>query len=298
MQHQSRLVLRGCVVFAGIWAAFAVAAADDEAGRKYDLKYQFQPGETVRWHVEHRATIRTTVSGTTQTAETLSRSVKAWRVKEIDGAGQVRFEHVVESVDMRQKLTGRQEVRYNSQTDTTPPLGFENVAKSVGPVLSEITLDPRGKVIRRRQVTESQNSSEGQITIPLPGEPVPVGHSWSFGYDVDVPINGGGTKKIKTQQVFKLVSVKNDVATISAQTQILSPIHDPAIEAQVMQRAATGEVRFDLALGRILSQQMDVDKSVVGFSGAASSMHCLTRFTERLNTGAVSTALEPKPVAK
>ncbi|MBI3465236.1 MAG: hypothetical protein HY000_19595 [Planctomycetes bacterium] len=199
---------------------------------------------------------------------------------------------------MRQKLTGRQEVRYNSQTDSTPPLGFENVAKSVGQVLTEFTLDPLGKVIRRRQIIESQNSGDGQITIPLPAEPVPVGHSWSFAYDLDVPLNSGGVKKIKTQQVFKLLSVKNDVATISVQTQILTPIHDPAIEAQVMQRASTGEVRFDVTQGRIISQQMDVDKSVVGFSGAASSMHCLTRFSERLQSGAQSTAQQPTPVTK
>jgi hypothetical protein len=82
------------------------------------------------------------------------------------------------------------------------------------------------------------------------------------------------------------------------QTQILTPIHDAAIEAQIIQRAANGEVRFDVAAGRVISQQMDVDKSVVGFSGPASSMHCLTRFTERLNSGAVSTAQEPKPAAK
>ena len=95
------------------------ASADDQAGVKYDLQYKFQPGEIVRWDVEHRATIRTTVSGTTQTAETLSRSVKVWRVKEINDAGEARFEHLVESVDMRQKLTGRQEVRYK----TSEPAG-------------------------------------------------------------------------------------------------------------------------------------------------------------------------------
>jgi len=292
----SRFVPFLSAAFCGIVAT--VAVGDDEAGRKYDLKYRFQPGETVRWDVEHRATIRTTVSGTTQTAETLSRSVKAWRVKEVDKSGQARFEHLVESVDMRQKLTGRQEVRYNSQTDSIPPLGFETVAKSVGQVLTEVTLDPRGKVVRRRDATKSQNAGEGQITIPLPMEPVPVGHSWSYAYDMDVPLTSGGVKKIKTQQMFKLLSVKSDLATISVQTQILTPINDPAIEAQIIQRAATGEVRFDVALGRIVSQQMDVDKSVVGFSGPASSMHCLTRFTERLQTGEVRTAQEPKPAAK
>ena len=43
---------------------------------KYLLRYRFQPGETLRWQVSHLVDIRTSVSGTSQTAETLSESVK------------------------------------------------------------------------------------------------------------------------------------------------------------------------------------------------------------------------------
>ena len=39
-------------------------------------------------------------------------------------------------------------------------------------------------------------------------------------------------------------------------------------------------MRFDIDAGRVLGQEMDVDKGVVGFRGEASSIHYLTRFTE------------------
>jgi hypothetical protein len=69
----------------------------------------------------------------------------------------------------------------------------------------------------------------------------------------------------------------------------LTPISDPAIEAQLIQRLPSGSVRFDIAAGRVIAQQMDLDKRVIGFSGPASSMHCLTRLTEELLPSRVDT---------
>ena len=80
----------------------------------------------------HRSNVRTTVSGSTQTAETTSQSVKVWRVKQLRPDGTASFEQLVEDVDMRQQLSGHREVRYNSRKDKEPPHGFNNVAGAVG----------------------------------------------------------------------------------------------------------------------------------------------------------------------
>jgi hypothetical protein len=80
------------------------------------------------------------------------------------------------------------------------------------------------------------------------------------------------------------------VATIQVDSQVLSPVNDPAIEAQLIQRLSQGTVTFDLSRGRVLEQQLDLDKQVIGFSGPASSMHYVTRFTERLMAGRERTA--------
>ena len=72
------------------------------------------------------------------------------------------------------------------------------------------------------------------------------------------------------------------MATIEVSNHVLTPIDDPKIESQLIQRESTGTVKFDIDAGRVLSQQMDLDRRVVGFSGPASSVHYMTRFTERL----------------
>jgi hypothetical protein len=158
------------------------------------------------------------------------------------------------------------------------------VAEAVGVPLSRITMDARGTVIDRKQLNAKPGAkaSVGQITIPLPEEAIEVGHVWSVPHPIDLNLPKGGIKKIQAVQKFKLLDVQTGVATIHVSTQILTPITDPALESQLIEHSAAGTVRFDVDAGRVLGQQMDLDKHCVGFRGDASSLHYLNRFTERL----------------
>jgi hypothetical protein len=249
---------------------------------KYDLKYKFKPGETLRTEVVHRAKVQTTIQGTTQTAETESKSVKVWAVKSVGEDGTATFEHRVENIDMWQRTSGRQEIRYNSETDKTPPPGYEHVADAVGVPLSTVTMDGRGTIVKRKVNRAVPMNVSTQMTMPLAAEPIAVGESWSSPVEIEVTQKDGTLKKIETRQKFTLASVADEVATIHVDSQILTPINDPAIEAQLIQRLSEGTVQFDLKAGRVLSQQLDLDRQVIGFSGPASSMHYVTRFTEKL----------------
>ena len=288
------LVLLVLLLLCGPACATESDAPKSAAAEKYTLRYKFQPGETLRWNVEHRCKVRTTVSNSTQTAETTSLSEKVWRVRQVLSDGSATFEHLVQWVDMRQTLTGRREVHYDSRADSVPPRGFEQLAQTVGVPLSIVTLDARGKVLhRKRAPLKAAAGGEGEMTIQLPEEPIAVGGQWSSCHDVELPQPGGGVVKIKTRQVFALEGVKTGVATIRVATQILSPVHDPAIASQLIQYQSAGTVRFDIDAGRVLGQQMDVDKGVVGFRGEASSIHYLTRFTEEFSPGETAVAARP-----
>lgn len=257
----------------------------------FELRYKFQPNEVVRTEVVHRATVETTIKGTSQTAETRTTSIKIWHISPTSTATQFSFIHGVEEIDMWQHTKGREEVQYNSRTDKTPPPGYEEVAKAVGVPLTEVTIDARGNVLKRKEVHPQSNANPAPPTMPLPEKPVAIGESWSHPLDLDVLLsNGGGTKKIPTRQKFTLESVSSGIATIHVDTDALAAINDPAIEAQLIQRLPNGTIRFDIDAGRVISQQMDVDKRVIGFNGPASSMHYLSRFTEEYKSGGAATA--------
>ena len=288
MTRSSILFLPGLLVLTIL--ALPVAGAEepsDEKAPKYTLRYKFKAGETLRWEVVQRALVKTTISGFTETTEMVSKSVKVWHVKEVQDDGTAVFENMVESLDMRQKRPGRQEIRYNSQTDKEPPPEFAMMPESVGVRLSTITLSPSGNVVDRKKekIRAAAQNEQGEITVPFPKEPIAVGKSWSFPHEITVPLKNGTIKTVKTEQKFTFEEVKTGIATIRVATVILTPIHDPVVEAQLLQRQSSGTVRFDMDAGRVIGQQMDLDKRVVGFVGKqnpTSSIHYLTRFTEEI----------------
>ena len=51
---------------------------------------------------------------------------------------------------------------------------------------------------------------------------------------------------------------------------MLTPVSDPKIQSQLMQRLQHGTIKFDLDAGRIYSSKMELDERVIGFRGAAS----------------------------
>ena len=120
------------------------------------------------------------------------------------------------------------------------------------------------------------------MTVPLPAEPVKIGETWSTEGEMPIRLKDSPVKRIKTRQIYELKQVQTGVATIAAQTEILTPVDDPAIQSQLVQRVKRGEVKFDVDAGRVLQQQMDIDETVIGFSGADSMMKYLARLTEEM----------------
>lgn len=258
------------------------AAAVPDGTAKYDLKYKFIPGEVLMTEVVHRASVRTSIQGTTQTAETQSKSVKMWKVEGVDESGAATFTYMVDNIEMWQKSSGRNEVRYDSKTDETVPPGYEEVARSVGVPLSVVTMDPRGTIVRRKETRANPVGVSTQMTMPLADHPIAIGESWTSPVEIDVTLKDGTQKKVQTRQKFTLESVSDGLALIKVDSQVLTPVSDPSIEAQLVQRLSSGSVQFDIEAGRVVSQQLDLDKHVIGFNGPTSSMHYVTRSTEKL----------------
>ncbi|MGA2616011.1 MAG: hypothetical protein ABSF26_00295 [Thermoguttaceae bacterium] len=271
-----------CVLCPALPAArSADAAAAPPGAEKYLLRYRFRPGEILCWNVVHCCQIRTVAAGSEQTADTATASVKVWRVQAVRPDGAATLEHSVKDIDMRHRLTGRDEVHYNSRTDLHAPPGFEDIARAVGVPLCTVTIDAQGKVLARQQnPVKAAVPGHGEITVRLPKEPIAVGQSWSFPSDIELPRPQGGVRRIEARQSFTLQSVKTGVAVIRMATQILTPVHDPALQSQLLQYEAAGTARLDIEAGRLLAQQSDVDKGVVGFRGEASSIHYRSRSTE------------------
>ncbi len=273
-----------------------VTAALDRAAARlaptYSLAYKFAAGDEIRTKVVHLVTVETTIKGVNQTASTRSVSTKLWKIVRVEPTGNIVFEHSVEDVNMWQNVTGREETRYNSTTDKMPPPGHEHIAASLGKVLSVVTMDKNGRILSRDDKQQQFNPGIGDLTIPFPAEPVKAGATWSIPNEVRVTLEDGTVKKVSTRQKYKLDKVEAGVATIGVETQVLTPVNDPKVQSQLVQRLQKGTIKFDLEAGRLIHKQMDLDESVFGFSGPESHIQYLARFTEEPATGAATAKAE------
>ncbi len=249
----------------------------------FRLAYQLKAGETLRTKVVHLAKVDTKIKGTAQSTTSRTISTRAWRVRDVDAAGNITFENVIEKLEMWNSVEGREESHYNSDTDKSPPAEFAVVAASVGKVLATIKIDPYGRILERKDNQHQYNPGIGDLTVPFPPadkQPIKPGVTWSIPDELRIPVEGGTQKKIQTQQQYKLEKVEAGVATISVATQVLTPVNDPKIQSQIIQRLQKGTIKFDVDAGRLLHKQFDIDEQVFGFSGPESHMQYLARFTE------------------
>jgi hypothetical protein len=264
---------------------FALAAE----GEKHTLVYKFTPGEEVRTRVLQESTVDTKIKGVVSIAKSRSVSTKVWKITAVDTQGNITLENSVADADMWQSVTGKPELKYNSRTDKSPPLGYQYVADSIGKPLATLTITPAGKLMERKGDEQQHNAGLGDLAIPLPEGPVKEGDTWATPEDVHLKIEDANMV-IKVRQFYRLVLVRTGVATISVETQVLTPVRDPKILSQLVQRMQKGTIKFDIDAGRLLHRQMDLNESILGFSGPESQMNYLSRTTEE--------PVENTPVAK
>ena len=99
---------------------------------------------------------------------------------------------------------------------------------------------------------------------------------------VDVRTGKTLVRPITLLRKHSLTSVKGNLATISISTRILSPIRDPKIRTQLIQRTPKVTVVFDLDRGVIVEKTMTINKRQIGGITENSSMHVVSKRTERL----------------
>lgn len=270
-------------------AAKAATATEKAAEGGVLLRYKFRKGEEVLTKVTHLATTKTKIRGNLQQSKSSAISTKVWRIVDIDDDGNISFEHLVADVEMWQKVTGREAVRYNSRKDEEPPLQYSHAAKTIGKVIAALKISPTGEIIERKNNVPAHDMGLGPIATPLPEEPVQVGQRWTTPSEITVRV-GEQFKRIQTRKMYKLLSVKTGVATIEVKTQVLTPVREPEVKAQLMQQLTNGTMKFDIDAGRVISKQMDWDETVVGFNGADSMMEYLARFQEEIKPNVVAAA--------
>ncbi len=247
------------------------------------LRYRFTAGDVLASQVAHRALTETTMNGVTQAVETMTDSTKSWTVVAVGETGEATIEQSVTDVTMTSRSSDRGEVRWSSSETADPPPGYEGVRQSLGVPLVRLRVAADGRILERRELRPCPAAATGDLVIvPLPEEPVTVGHTWTIPDEVVVEVPGGDRKAVRTRLRYRLTDLRDGMATIAVDTTVLTPVDDPRLEARLLERIWDGEIRFDVEAGRITSRRTGIDRRVVGFGGPQSSIRYKASLEEQL----------------
>lgn len=283
--------------FLGLSATFAVAqdsswepSVTEQLNRasrkitapKYRLEYKFDKGEVVYWETEQVDSGEVSLQKKVELTKSRTLSTKKWRIDDVLDNGEFVVVQSIENVDLWQQIDQQPPIAYDSRIDTRPHPRFESVAEKVGIELVAFKAKPNGELIYKKANYSDIDLGVGGIIIQFPEKPIEIGTVWYQPSELRIPLPTGPVKRVKIRRAFELLEVNHEVAKISVNTQVLTPIRDPEVEVQLMHQITRGVVRFDIKQGRILSREFNWNKKVQGFSTADSLKKYIGRFKETL----------------
>lgn len=253
-----------------------------ENEQTFEFKYKLREGEVIRWNVDHFATTETRAQADHDNTKSRAQSVVKWQVTNVDSLGNTTIMLSLESADMWQQTDELPPVEYNSRNQRGEiPEAYRQFAEWIGIPMATYQINTNGQVIDRQEVYRSVKFGVGDLTMPLPGRPVRLGQAWRAPGNLMVRHNDGIQRNIKTQVEYRLQSVDNGVATVSFDTQVLTPVDDPRIESQLMQQMSQGTVLFDLNRGQMVGMNLGWNRRCLGFKGPDSSVAYNAKYTMR-----------------
>ena len=266
--------------------------AQAEGGETYLMRYAFVPGTRLTSQVTHMATNYTKVNSSEENSSSRTVSHKTWDFIRCEN-GEFTFEYRITDIDMSQRVGSGAEIRYSSKQEEEPMPQFKEVAETVNELRSTVTIDEQGLIIARSDHKNPPNLGMGDITLPLPSDPVSIGASWESPRELRIQREDGSLKLVKFRELFRLEKVSAGIATISVRSEMITIINEPKEEAQVLQQLSDGTIKFDLDAGQMIAKNLEWDKRVVGFAGPGSVMEYSARLDEEVISSEV-TASSPR----
>jgi hypothetical protein len=289
----------GCLALAaaaGIAEDESGAAASAAPGAKYRLAYKFSLNQRVQYEVVSKTEIKTEYNEQSETATNQSESRRSYRVTNVAEDGSAELELTIDWVRMTASFgKDKPPIEFQSDDESLQPPQFKHIMETIGKPTAVVQFDPSGRpvwatakgpVAANKPATvatpANPDASQENYLVPLPEQPIAVDDTWKERFEVSARNHDQLTIKIAMQRTYKLKEVQNGRATIEYRTTILTPINDPALAAQLIQREPVGRVVFDIDRGMILARDASVKRDVIGPFGAKSAMHAESEYRERL----------------
>ncbi len=257
---------------------------------KQVFAYKLTPGLFAHFEVRHQMTVISEANGEVEKVTNHSNSRKHFRVVSVDEQGNAVLEPIVDSVYMSAKFGETDPIVYDSTKDVEPPRQFREVKATIGRPVSRVTVSPNGTLQKvtllegaPSHLAESSIKNDPRLNflVVFPTEPIGVGATWRERFTAEVVVGQNLKQPVTLQRQYDVTAIDGTVATLKVRTSVITPLSNPQVEAQLMQRKPSGTIQFDLERGLILSQSTAASEQVVGAFGPKTSVQASSETQEK-----------------
>lgn len=251
-------------------------AASPAPLQTYTLQFQFAKGESSHYAVRQQNELEVEYNEVAEKTRSQANSVRHFKVLDVDSEGVATLELCIDRCYMTATQNGTTVTYDSTKPEAEVPSQFYQVAAMLGRPSVQIKMSPNGKVVGITsllgQAVDSLTADDQKLDVlfTLPEKPVAIGDQWSETSKAEVAaaaaIVGGAKESVTILRKYTLTGVKEGVATIGLQTIILTPNIDAEKQTQLVQKLWKGEIRFDIAKGRMLARRQEISEEVAGFS--------------------------------
>lgn len=282
-------------LFAAIFAIILAPIelrADEPA--EHLLRYKFRAGQIIRYSVSLHDDYVVKIGDLTEEPHSYQDSIKHYRVISVNEDGSAVLELMMEWAQLDLFQNGAK-AKFDSRTDQKPEEIFRPIASLIGKPHLRLTISPTGEVSNLEPLLgekEKPNELALGVLVQLPEEPIKVGGIWKE--DLSVPIQMPDSplqQVVRLQRRYFLISVKDDIATITIKTNVLTPLNNPELELQLIRRQPEGTMQIDLAQGLLLSRTLTQENEVVNFGKGATQMTFRQKHTEKMLPQEIATGI-------
>jgi len=259
------------------------AAAPANAEPRYLLRYQFQPGDQLRYSTVQKLTQTGIAKAGRDVDNSEVQQQRLFTVKGVDDDGTAKVAMQFEHVRMEwQSGNDAPEVFDSKMSDDEVPRRFKESAHNLKKAAPTYTVSPEGSPVNEEGEEVFPDGGQATFMIPLPDDAVPVGHSWKTNIVVKVRLDIKVNREITLLRTYRLKSIEGDIATIGFATSVATTVKSPTVKAQLLQATPQGEIQFDLKRGRLVKKVIRIDNLALGVLGPNSMLSAVGSTVETL----------------
>lgn len=273
-----------------IIASWALAGPVGRASAE-GLRWNFRPGETLRFSIERKSSMSAKAMGTERKSSDTQTVEMSWKVLRLDPSGEAEITQRIDRIRLKAEMPPYMPLEFDSATTKEDPPGFEAITRQIrAQVGAEFTfkMKPNGEItdiklteetLKRLREAAPPGAPEGEISEKavkenlllqssppsFPEGPIEQGKSWSpKPARVPLPFATLIMDKTFTYQGPDAKSPNLLIVAIETNAK-LEPIQGADVKSTIRKQEGRGTMTFDGQAGRVVSIRLTqkLDMSIV-----------------------------------